>query len=162
MAVVFGGALLARGSIDTAPDTPVAREAVKAPDFKLKLLSGETVRLSDFKGKKPISLVFIWGLPVVAKKYQPNKKLIAPATVTPVTADRRLDVKIGGMTCSGCVTSVGILLKEMSGVKTAKVDFFKGTAVVLVSDEMFKKEEMTAALKQLGYDAKIIGESKLN
>ncbi len=32
-----------------------------APDFRLPSLTGETVRLSDFRGKKPVVLVFIYG-----------------------------------------------------------------------------------------------------
>lgn len=32
-----------------------------APDFELKALGGETVRLSDFKGKSAVVLIFIYG-----------------------------------------------------------------------------------------------------
>jgi hypothetical protein len=32
-----------------------------APDFELPSLTGETIRLSDFRGKKPVVLVFIYG-----------------------------------------------------------------------------------------------------
>ena len=32
-----------------------------APDFELKALNGETVKLSQFRGKSPVVLVFIYG-----------------------------------------------------------------------------------------------------
>lgn len=38
-----------------------ARLGQSAPDFELASLSGEKVRLSDFRGKKPVVLVFIYG-----------------------------------------------------------------------------------------------------
>ena len=38
-----------------------ARLGRPAPDFELKTVSGKTIKLSQFRGKKPVVLVFIYG-----------------------------------------------------------------------------------------------------
>ena len=38
-----------------------ARLGKPAPDFELKTVSGKTIKLSQFRGKKPVVLVFIYG-----------------------------------------------------------------------------------------------------
>jgi hypothetical protein len=71
-----GGQMLAREMLEAAGDglTDVARQAMKAvvqrdemgphagdvpPDFNLKLMGSEDrVRLSSFKGQKPVALIF--------------------------------------------------------------------------------------------------------
>ena len=44
-----------------ASNIDVAEIGKMAPDFELDALNGDTVRLSDFKGKSPVVLVFIYG-----------------------------------------------------------------------------------------------------
>jgi hypothetical protein len=38
-----------------------AKVGEKAPDFALTSAAGKEVRLSDFRGKKPVVLVFVYG-----------------------------------------------------------------------------------------------------
>ncbi len=38
-----------------------AKVGAEAPDFRLKTIDGKTVALSDFRGKQPVVLVFIYG-----------------------------------------------------------------------------------------------------
>ena len=60
------GKPLAREVIDTLADWDAGQmDAAKvgelAPDFELNTVSGEKVRLSDFRGKKAVVLVFVYG-----------------------------------------------------------------------------------------------------
>lgn len=53
---------VARTLIDWAPSTmDTARVGQPAPDFELAALTGERIRLSQFRGKKAVVLVFIYG-----------------------------------------------------------------------------------------------------
>lgn len=56
-AIAVGVFFLSKGHTNASPAAAVSR-TVKAPDFKLKLLAGRTIRLSDFKGKTPVVLNF--------------------------------------------------------------------------------------------------------
>ena len=57
----FGTVILMAGgnseAISTAPAS-AAFSPIPAPDFELELFSGKTIKLSDFKGKKPVILNF--------------------------------------------------------------------------------------------------------
>ena len=51
-----------RSLIDWDPATmDTAQVGQAAPDFELAALTGETIRLSQFRGKKAVVLVFIYG-----------------------------------------------------------------------------------------------------
>ena len=56
IALIVGGMTL-MGSTDLSVSLPTSNSSNQAPDFKLASLSGEEVRLSDFKGK-PVVLNF--------------------------------------------------------------------------------------------------------
>lgn len=60
-AAAFGALLIVVGGVSaTMPtvDTDMSADAKAAPDFELELFSGKTIKLSDFKGEKPVIINF--------------------------------------------------------------------------------------------------------
>ena len=64
---------------------------------------------------------------------------------------QRLELSIGGMTCSHCAAAVANALRECRGVASVHVDLATGQAVVL--SEQADAEEIVAAVQSLGYRA---------
>jgi copper ion binding protein len=61
-------------------------------------------------------------------------------------------LKIEGMSCEHCVKHVTEALKGVPGVKSAKVDLKKKSALVDHSDSV-KAEALKAAVVEAGYEA---------
>jgi copper chaperone CopZ len=65
----------------------------------------------------------------------------------------KLTLKITGMTCSHCQTSVEKALEKVPGVYSAVVDLRNATAEVDYDDDAATPEELTAAVAKAGYAA---------
>jgi copper chaperone CopZ len=62
-------------------------------------------------------------------------------------------LKVTGMHCTGCSSSVEKALKGMKGVSAAKVDLKAGKATVDYDPEAVNEKEMAAAVKKAGFGA---------
>ncbi len=60
-------------------------------------------------------------------------------------------LKITGMTCGGCVSSVTKALKAVSGVSDAKVSLSDGEATVQFDEGMTSPDRLKSAVLQAGY-----------
>lgn len=60
-------------------------------------------------------------------------------------------LKITGMTCGGCVSSVTKALKAVSGVSDAKVSLSAGEATVQFDEGITSPEQLKSAVLQAGY-----------
>lgn len=65
----------------------------------------------------------------------------------------RIDLKVDGMTCGGCVRSVEKKLSTVAGVASAAVDLAAGKATVQYDDSRAKAEDLIAAVEQIGFHA---------
>ena len=65
--------------------------------------------------------------------------------------ERMFELKVDGMRCNGCVTSVQRALSEVSGVTDAEVQLDEGRA--LIRGDGFSVQELIEAVKSLGYEA---------
>lgn len=105
-----GFILLASGQESVSPNTTGTTVAspIPAPDFELNLLSGKKLRLSDFKGKKPVVINFwaSWcppcrqeapGLARVAKTYEKDVEFIGVA-INDTKDDAQAYIKEFGIT----------------------------------------------------------------
>jgi copper chaperone len=62
-------------------------------------------------------------------------------------------LKIGGMTCMGCVNSVTRVLKATSGVADARVTLEPAQAVVQYDAAQTTPAQLKHAVEDAGYDA---------
>lgn len=62
-------------------------------------------------------------------------------------------VKIKGMTCMGCVSSVKRVLQELDGVKTVDVSLDKAQATVQFDADRATAAQLKAAIEDAGFEA---------
>jgi copper chaperone CopZ len=64
-------------------------------------------------------------------------------------------LRVTGMTCSGCVNAVRSTLKNIPGVQDADVDLAGGHAKVTYDPAQASVEAMVTAVGELGYTATV-------
>lgn len=62
-------------------------------------------------------------------------------------------IKVGGMSCGGCVKSVTSVLKALPGVAQAEVSLEDGEARVSFDSEKVGVEQLRQAIEAAGFDA---------
>lgn len=62
-------------------------------------------------------------------------------------------LKVGGMSCGGCVKSVTTVLEALAGVTRAEVSLAKGEAVVDYDAGKVSREQMVRAIDDAGFEA---------
>lgn len=99
---------------------------------------------------------------------QPNHQLDAekqPATVdvmsTSTASTNKINLLISGMTCASCVSSVEKSLRSVAGVTKAQVNLAEQSALVFSYVTTIDKEALIAAVAQIGYQAQIIDDPKI-
>jgi copper chaperone CopZ len=103
----------------------------------LRLRFFKPVRLSDVGVTAPVASLAAWS--DNKEDSQMTKKL-----------------KVEGMSCGHCTARVEKVLKELAGVKSAKVDLKGGTAEVKLS-EAIDDAVLTKAVTDAGYPATVVG-----
>jgi P-type Cu+ transporter len=66
----------------------------------------------------------------------------------------KVELKVEGMTCEGCVRSVQRKLSKVTGVQSARVDLEGGKATVEYDDSIANAAQLVGAIKQIGYQAR--------
>lgn len=62
-------------------------------------------------------------------------------------------IKIGGMSCQGCVKNITGLLSAMAGVTAAEVSLEAGEAMVIYDAEVVARPALLVAVEDAGFDA---------
>lgn len=82
---------------------------------------------------------------------------VSPAlTLKPALVKKTAILKIQGMTCGGCVLGVRKVLTRIPGVTKADVSYKQSRAVVTYDPATATVDQMTAAIKTLGYKATVV------
>ena len=90
------------------------------------------------------------------RSYLPHHKHVAsPKDILAMEANPRIELKIGGMTCSHCRMAVERALKEVPGSEAVDVDLHAGRAVVAGAAG---PEELVKAVESVGYTAEVLAE----
>ena len=64
-----------------------------------------------------------------------------------------MTIKVGGMTCGGCVASVTRVLAALDGVTKVDVSLEQGKAVVEVDAVKVCREHLLQAIEDAGFEA---------
>jgi len=67
---------------------------------------------------------------------------------------------IKGMHCNSCATSINDALKDLEGVKSAKVSYEKGEAIVEFDDNKINSKKIIEEIKKVGYKAEELVDGK--
>ena len=81
----------------------------------------------------------------------------APAvgTVTTPATTRHVAIKVSGMYCESCETTVRSMLTRTAGVRAAQVDVGKGLATVDYDPTMTSPANLAGVINRLGYSATV-------
>lgn len=66
-------------------------------------------------------------------------------------AIRTVTLRVKGMTCSGCATSVEKALKSTEGVESVKVSYERGKAVVKYDDQKVTVNKLREVVQSTGF-----------
>ena len=64
----------------------------------------------------------------------------------------RVEIKVEGMTCSGCVNSIQNALNQCAGVTSAMADLDSGVVTVEIDPATIGRETLEAAITDAGFD----------
>lgn len=64
-----------------------------------------------------------------------------------------MTIKVGGMTCGGCVASVTRVLSALDGVKNVTVSLEQAQAVVVADAAKVGREQLVQAIEDAGFEA---------
>jgi copper chaperone CopZ len=73
------------------------------------------------------------------------------AQETPFLSLYTYDYKVKGMDCSACAAGLQAMVAKLPGVKSARVSYSHGTAVIVADPHVFKPATITQKLTSVGY-----------
>lgn len=76
-------------------------------------------------------------------------------TATLSAATRTVTLKVEGMTCGGCATTVERALKETAGVEDAQVNYESGQAIVKYDDRKINLRQLREVIKNTGFSCEL-------
>ena len=62
-------------------------------------------------------------------------------------------IKVGGMSCQGCVKNLTGVLGAMAGVSSVEVSLEAGEARVVFDAQRVRRDELVHAIEDAGFDA---------
>ena len=74
---------------------------------------------------------------------------------TASAATRTVTLKVDGMTCGGCATTVERALKETEGVEDAQVNYERGQAVVRYDDRKVTVARLREVIQGTGFSCEV-------
>ena len=102
----------------------------------------------------------------VAKEQRTNQKISGEIENSNIDLNEnlnKLNLKINGMTCTGCSAGIQSILLTLEGVVDAKISYQEGTGEVIYNQDIITKEEIVNSDAFTGqYSAEIISDKKFN
>jgi len=79
--------------------------------------------------------------------------LLLTLSVVSIAGEKKLEIKVDGMTCNGCVNKVKTTLEKVEGVKSAEVSLDNHLAVVTFDDSKTNEAALKTAVNSTGFKA---------
>jgi mercuric transport protein len=79
--------------------------------------------------------------------------VVALGAISVSAATKTLTIKVEGMHCGGCASSVAKALKATPGVEDAQVSFEKGEAIVKYDDQKVTIAKLREVINNTGFKA---------
>jgi copper chaperone len=79
--------------------------------------------------------------------------VITLGVITAAAFTKTVTIKVEGMKCSKCSTSVTKALKATDGVEDAQVDWEKGEAVIKYDDQKLTETKLREVINSTGFKA---------
>lgn len=76
---------------------------------------------------------------------------------TILAATKTVTIRVKGMTCGGCATSVEKALKSTEGVQEARVSFERGKAVIKYDDQKVTIAKLREVINNTGFFCEVEG-----
>jgi copper chaperone len=73
---------------------------------------------------------------------------------------RTVTLKVRGMTCDGCATSVEKALKSTDGVRDVRVSFERGRAVIKYDDQKVTMDKLREVIQSTGFFCDVEGSGR--
>ena len=83
--------------------------------------------------------------------------MLALGASTALAATRTITIRVQGMTCGGCATSVENALKSTDGVEKASVNFKSGKAVITYNDQKVTISRLREVINNTGFFCDVEG-----
>ena len=74
-----------------------------------------------------------------------------------LAATKTVTIRVKGMTCGGCATSVEKALKSTEGVESARVSFERGRAVIKYDDQKVTVTKLREVINNTGFFCEVEG-----
>jgi copper chaperone len=79
--------------------------------------------------------------------------IVLTLSVVSLAAEKKVEIKVDGMSCNGCVNKVKTSLEKVEGVKSAEVSLEKHSAVVVFDDSKTNETALKTAVNATGFKA---------
>lgn len=79
--------------------------------------------------------------------------LLVALSITSVAGEKKVEIKVDGMTCDGCVNTVKTSLEKVEGVKSATVSLAENSVVVLYDENVTDEASLRKTINSTGYKA---------
>ncbi|MBI4691055.1 MAG: heavy-metal-associated domain-containing protein, partial [Nitrospirae bacterium] len=63
----------------------------------------------------------------------------------------RTNLKVEGITCTGCATDAETVLKNIEGILDAKVDYLTGGITIEYDPDEIEKDRILSVVKKMGF-----------
>jgi len=98
--------------------------------------------------------------PTKSSTLLPDEDLPSTSSIPREMVHKKVELKIGGMTCGACVASIESQLIQ-SGIISVQVSLLAERGVVEYDENLWTDEKIVSEIEDIGFDAEVIEKSEI-